>query len=300
MKILLAGKNNLLESVLLSLVKLFKNIEIAIISSPIKSKIIKKILKKNNIRKFSNKEKSSLEKIVESFKPEIFISCGYDKILKKDTIKKIKYPLNIHFADLPKYKGFFCIPHAIRNEENKIGITIHFINESIDSGKIISKKFIKNSLKFSAKDLHLRAVNIASQEVVKIIKLIKENVRIKSKKQKGHASFFKKDSLYDYDLTFEDNYMKIVNYIRSFHFPPFRGLKFNCKNLNFYFIYPLEFKKAKVRNFGMLTKIKNKFYIQCKDGILFPKYVYFNNKKTSFNKLVNKHKLLESRFYFEK
>ena len=61
MKILLAGKNNLLESVLLSLVKLFKNIEIAIISSPIKSKIIKKILKKNNIRKFSNKEKSSLE-----------------------------------------------------------------------------------------------------------------------------------------------------------------------------------------------------------------------------------------------
>ena len=43
----------------------------------------------------------------------------------------------------------------------------------------------------------------------------------------------------------------------------------------------------------MLTKIKNKFYIQCKDGILFPKYVYFNNKKTSFNKLVNKHKLLE-------
>ena len=199
---------------------------------------------------------------------------------------------------MPKYKGFFCIPHAIRNNENKIGISIHYINERVDNGKIITKKYINNSLKLSAKDIYLRAVKISVLEISKIIKLIKKNKKINCKNQKGIGSYYGKYSLQKYNLSFSDNYIKIINYIRSLHFPPFKGLKFRCNNLNFYFIYPLEFKKKKVKDFGKLISLNNKFYLKCKDGILFPKYVIFKNKKNSFNKLVKKYKLIERKFHF--
>jgi methionyl-tRNA formyltransferase len=303
MKILLAGRKDLLEAVLICVVNLFRNKNIGIISSPGKlqnTKKTKEIIKKNKIKNFIENKDNSLNNIIKNFKPEIFISCGYDKVIKKKIIKEIIFPINIHFADLPKYKGFFCIPHAIRNEEKRIGITIHYINERVDSGEIISKKYIKNLVKYSAKDLYLKAIDIVMIEITKIMKLIKKDGKIEGKKQHGTASFYGKNSLQKYELSFEDNYMKIVNYIRSFHFPPFSGLKFYCGNLNFNFIYPLEFKKAKVNDFGKLIRINNKFYLQCKNGILFPKYVNFNNKKTSFNKLIKKFNLLKKKFHFVK
>lgn len=300
MKILLAGRNYLLESVLIKLVNLHKNDEFAIIDPLNKillNEKIKTIIKKKNIKVYFNKKNFLLEKIILSYKPDIFISCGYNKILKKNILKKIIFPINIHFADLPKYKGFFSIPHAIRNNEKKIGVSIHIMNEKVDSGKIISKKFIKNSVNQSAYDIYLKAVKIAVLEISRIVKFIKKNKKIYGIKQIGRGSFYNKYSLQKYKLSFSDHFLKILNYIRSFHFPPYKGLKCYSKNLVFHFIHPLKFKKKKVKEYGKLIKINNNFCIKCYEGVLIPKYVLFKNKKLRFNLFIKKYKLFDKVFY---
>ncbi len=84
------------------------------------------------------------------------------KILTKEFIKKFRYKiLNIHPSLLPKYKGLNTHQKVIKNKEKFSGCTVHFVNEKLDSGKIILQKKVRISKNDSAKTL---AKKILKQE----------------------------------------------------------------------------------------------------------------------------------------
>jgi phosphoribosylglycinamide formyltransferase 1 len=67
-----------------------------------------------------------------------FIFCFGSKILKKTLINPYKNKIiNFHPSLLPKYPGLNAIDQAILNNEKELGNTAHFIDEGIDTGKII-------------------------------------------------------------------------------------------------------------------------------------------------------------------
>ena len=64
------------------------------------------------------------------------------KILSKKFIRLFGKPiLNIHPSLLPKFKGLNTFERVLKNKEKKTGCTVHFVNEKLDDGKIILKKF---------------------------------------------------------------------------------------------------------------------------------------------------------------
>lgn len=63
-------------------------------------------------------------------------SAFYDRILPKELLDRIELPLNIHPGPLPKYRGVRPINWALKNGENHHGVTIHRMDEGIDSGPI--------------------------------------------------------------------------------------------------------------------------------------------------------------------
>ena len=67
---------------------------------------------------------------------DIFISVLYDKILDKDFIES-KDCYNFHPAILPEYAGVGTMTWSILNKEKFHGITLHLIDEGIDTGDII-------------------------------------------------------------------------------------------------------------------------------------------------------------------
>ena len=78
-------------------------------------------------------------------KRNISIIClaGYMKILNKQFINKFnKKIINIHPSLLPKYKGLNTFQRAIDNKEKLTGCTVHYVNNKLDSGKIILQKKI--------------------------------------------------------------------------------------------------------------------------------------------------------------
>jgi methionyl-tRNA formyltransferase len=71
---------------------------------------------------------------------------GFGLIFKKNYINKFKYGIwNFHPGDLPKYRGRHPITWAFLNDEKKIGLSIHSINEKIDQGFLIHKYFVKRN-----------------------------------------------------------------------------------------------------------------------------------------------------------
>ena len=103
-------------------------------------KIEKKIFNFNNIKIAEKKILIQLSKE----KIDFICLAGFMRILSKNFIKKFnKKIINIHPSLLPKYKGLNTHEKAIKNKDKFAGCTVHYVNEKLDSGKIILQKKVK-------------------------------------------------------------------------------------------------------------------------------------------------------------
>jgi len=86
---------------------------------------------------------SEFKALNELRKKKITLIClaGYMKILSDSFIKSYNGKIiNIHPSLLPKFKGTNTFKKILKNKEKVTGCTVHFVNEKLDSGKIIIKK----------------------------------------------------------------------------------------------------------------------------------------------------------------
>lgn len=76
--------------------------------------------------------------VLKRFEPDVIVVVSFRQILKKSVITVPKLGVvNVHPSLLPKYRGRANIAWAIINGETKTGVTVHYIDEKIDTGPII-------------------------------------------------------------------------------------------------------------------------------------------------------------------
>lgn len=88
-------------------------------------------------KRVHNSTSRFLHKILDEFSIE-YLLCFGDKILKQEFINS--YPnklINFHPAILPSFKGLKAINQALNSGTDFLGNTAHFIDDGIDTGKII-------------------------------------------------------------------------------------------------------------------------------------------------------------------
>ena len=110
--------------------------------------------------------------------PDLIVLAGF--LLKMPT-SIINYfqnkIINIHPALLPNYggKGMYGINvhNAVKmNNEKKSGITIHYVDNGYDTGKIIFQKEVKISKLDSVEDISNKVHNLELEHFPKVIELI--------------------------------------------------------------------------------------------------------------------------------
>jgi len=111
--------------------------------------------KKSKIPFFCDTKINKKARILSKFKSEVALSMNYKNIIKDSIISTFKYGiLNSHPGDLPRYRGNACPNWAILNFEKKVGLTIHSMNEDLDSGPILIKSFKKINLNTYIGDIY--------------------------------------------------------------------------------------------------------------------------------------------------
>ncbi|GAB6158042.1 hypothetical protein JCM39194_12420 [Desulfotomaculum varum] len=74
---------------------------------------------------------------------DFIVSYGYQHIIKKDVIDRYKYKaINLHISYLPWNRGSDPNLWSFLEDTPK-GVTIHYIDEGVDSGEIIVQKEVK-------------------------------------------------------------------------------------------------------------------------------------------------------------
>tara|TARA_Y100001970_G_scaffold158998_1_gene194456 strand:- start:76790 stop:77416 length:627 start_codon:yes stop_codon:yes gene_type:complete len=92
---------------------------------------------------FNKREQFDQEaiRILSNYKVDYIILAGFMRILSKVFIKEFEGRiLNIHPSLLPKYPGLNTHQKVLENNDKFHGITIHFVDESLDGGPICAQE----------------------------------------------------------------------------------------------------------------------------------------------------------------
>lgn len=74
--------------------------------------------------------------------PDLNVSMSYDQILRSEAIEMApKGFINCHAGALPFYRGRNVLNWALINGEDRFGVTVHDIDEEVDTGDILTRKF---------------------------------------------------------------------------------------------------------------------------------------------------------------
>jgi len=82
---------------------------------------------------------------------------------------------NLHASLLPQYRGAAPINRVVMNGEKITGVTTFFINENIDTGRIIMQEKVSIPEHFTAGDLHDVLMVEGAELVLKTVQAIQNN-----------------------------------------------------------------------------------------------------------------------------
>jgi methionyl-tRNA formyltransferase len=220
MRLIFCGEDGFSAQVLESLI--FDNHEVLCVFCPLYDNNIyarlNLICKKHHIDfyRINDINSSTTETIIKALDPDLIVVCHFEKILKKNIIDLPHYGcINLHPSLLPKYRGLAPQHWPIINGDDETGITVHFINEGIDTGPIIVQKKIKIAPDMYVTDLQMKMLGIYKCIVKDAIKLLKDD-RIKpSSQHASNESYYGKLKENQCNINLEDSYINAYNLIRG-------------------------------------------------------------------------------------
>lgn len=114
--------------------------------------------------------------LIKESKPDIAISINWLSIIQEQTMELFPYGiLNGHPGDLPRYRGNASPNWAIINGEEKMGVSIHFMEAgSLDSGDVVVKEFIDISPQTTIGDIYKQLDMLFPEMFVHAIDKIKK------------------------------------------------------------------------------------------------------------------------------
>jgi methionyl-tRNA formyltransferase len=159
--------------------------------------------------------------ICENIKPEIIISYNYPYIISKDVIDRYRNRIiNLHISYLPWNKGSDPNIWSIIDDTPK-GVTIHLIDEGVDTGDIIYQKLVhiedSMTLKTSYDLLHHEIQSLFKENWLSIktfnFEPINQNPNDGSEHKKRDRPFFNEVlKKYNYSISIDKFKKEVLNF----------------------------------------------------------------------------------------
>ena len=114
-----------------------------------------------------------LLKFVESVNPDLVVSVGFMRILNSEFVTRFKV-INSHPALLPNFPGAHAVRDALAAGVPQTGCTVHWVDEGMDTGKVIAQVAVDISPEDDEASLHERIKIVERKLIVNTIKGLSE------------------------------------------------------------------------------------------------------------------------------
>ena len=200
---------------------------------------------------------------------DLFVVVAF-RMLPKEVWKMPAFgTINLHASLLPNYRGAAPINWAIINGDEETGVTTFFIDEAIDSGKIIAQKAVKISNNTNAGELHDELMSVGAELTLKTVAAISQQTHTVIDQDKFDGKDFKiapKIFKEDCEISWQETVENVHNKIRGLSPYPAAWTKLKNTKKNEILLVKLFTSKPIEKNSISLTgKLQ-----EHDDGILFP------------------------------
>lgn len=236
---------------------------------------LKKFAEKYGINYLKHENVNSPDFItqIKAYECDLFVSMSFNQIFKEELINipKLK-TINCHAGKLPFYRGRNILNWALINDESDFGITVHFVDEGIDTGDIV----LQRTYPIYDTDDYSTLLQVAYHECASILyealTLFKNNTFERKKQTDIHPTGFyctqRKigDELLDWNQTSRE----IFNFVRAICRPgPMARAFLNGTEIKINRVqYSQEVPKYKCVIGAVLTKDSTGFWVKTKDSCI--------------------------------
>ena len=126
--------------------------------------------------KYSSREEydDALLELLTGMDPGLIVLAGYMLLLGEQIVTKFKGRIiNIHPALLPSFKGKHGIRDAFEFGVKVTGVTVHFVDEDMDSGEIITQEAVavldEDTLQMLEERIHMVEHRIYPQTIASLL-----------------------------------------------------------------------------------------------------------------------------------
>lgn len=169
---------------------------------------------KVNSEKFYSKAKS--------YNCDLFISMSFNQIFRDKIINLPKLKIiNCHAGKLPFYRGRNILNWALINDEKDFGITVHFVDQGIDTGDIILQKIFP----INDNDNYHTILNLAYEKCPEVLYEAVKSImnekykRIKQSDIHSIGSYCSGRTVGDEVINWNQNSREIFNFVRAICYP---------------------------------------------------------------------------------
>jgi len=154
----------------------------------------------------------------QEYECDLFVSMSYNQIFRRRIMNLPKFKtINCHAGKLPMYRGRNILNWVLINDEKDFGITVHYIDEGIDTGDIILQK----TFPITDSDNYSTLLNVAYREcpslLYEAIKMIQNGTakRIQQSSIAKHGMYCGQRSEGDEIIEWHSTSRTLFNFIRA-------------------------------------------------------------------------------------
>ena len=160
--------------------------------------------------------------VIAQYNCDLFVSMSFNQIFKNTILNMPRLKtINCHAGKLPFYRGRNILNWALINDEKEFGVTIHYMDDGIDTGDIILQKSFPITDSDNYSTLLARAYEGCALLLYQSIKKLKAGTVKRILQQSIHpVGFYCSDRREgDENLSWNNSSRDVFNFIRSISLP---------------------------------------------------------------------------------
>jgi methionyl-tRNA formyltransferase len=148
--------------------------------------------------------------------PELFVMSNWRRWLSPDVYRLAPHgAINAHDALLPAYRGFAPINWAVAAGERETGVTVHVVDEGLDTGDILVQERVPIGFEETATDVYQRTLPLFPELVAKAVGQLESGTAAPVAQDRSGASFFHRRSRRDIRIDWQRTPAAVYNLVRA-------------------------------------------------------------------------------------
>ena len=222
---------------------------------------------------------------LKAYQPDIILVAAYGKLLPKAILDMPRFGcINVHASLLPKYRGASPIQWAVLNGDEKSGVTIMHMAETMDTGDIIMTKEVVLDKEETAGSLHDKLAEIGGPLLIEAMDALETGRAPRIRQNEEEATYVKMLDKTMGNLDFSKPAVQLERWIRGLNPWPTAYTKLDGKMLKLWKAEVLSAEEAgknsKGLDTGVITAVsKDSFDVLTGDGVLRIKELQLEGKR---------------------